>query len=162
MIEKNDGVITFTYGSDDTFNDVGLLSAYMTKVLAKEKGASMDDLAISEDERDVYDVCVKQALPNIYEVVVKITSGVEDAFKSEDGNIVFNIRDNESYNSNVLTIVDETLHTCLKYGILAEFYSVNTNADLQRISLAKYADSIAQLKQRLFQLKKKAISPLLY
>lgn len=162
MIEKNDGVITFTYGSDDTFNDVGLLSAYMTKVLAKEKGASMDDLAISEDERDVYDVCVKQALPNIYEVVVKITSGVEDAFKSEDGNIVFNIRDNESYNSNVLTIVDETLHTCLKYGILAEFYSVNPNADLQRISLAKYADSIAQLKQRLFQLKKKAISPLPY
>lgn len=162
MIAKNDGIIKFTYGSNDTFNDVGLLSAYMTKNLMGEKGSMMDEFTISDDERQVYDVCVKQALPTIYEAMIKITSGVDEAFKATADSIEFNILDNEAYNSNVLTIVDETLHTCLKYAILAEFYSVCLNAELQRAALAKYADSLAQLKQRLFQLKKKAVAPLLY
>ena len=162
MIEKKNGIIKFRYGSNDTFNDVSLLSAYMTKNLAGEKGSLMDEFTISDDERQVYDVCVKQALPTIYEAMIKITSGVDEAFKATADSIEFNILDNEAYNINVLTIVDETLNTCLKYAILAEFYSVCLNAELQRVALAKYADSLAQLKQRLFQLKKKAVAPLLY
>ena len=149
------------------------MSAYMTKNLKTEVGSVMDEFNISDDERDIYDVCVRQALPNIYETMMKITSGVDNAFSDEielttdetDGlkrakgkYIEFNIQNNDAYNSNVLNLVDATLLNCLKYGILAEFYSICVNVDLHRIAQDKFTTSLFQLKQRLFQLKKKVVS----
>jgi hypothetical protein len=105
--------------------------------------------------------------------MMKITSGVEDAFKdavavsgsesdglnrTEGTYIEFNIQNNDSYNANVLSLVDATLLNCLKYGVLAEFYSICVNAELFRIAQDKYTTSLFQLKQRLFQLKKKTVS----
>ena len=169
---KTDGIIAFSYNSDKLFNDVSLMSAYMTKNLKTEVGSVMDEFNISDDERDIYDVCVRQALPNIYETMMKITSGVDNAFSDEielttdetDGlkrakgkYIEFNIQNNDAYNSNVLNLVDATLLNCLKYGILAEFYSICMNVDLHRIAQDKFTTSLFQLKQRLFQLKKKSV-----
>lgn len=169
---KTDGIIAFSYNSDKLFNDVSLMSAYMTKNLKTEVGSVMDEFNISDDERDIYDVCVRQALPNIYETMMKITSGVDNAFSDEielttdetDGlkrakgkYIEFNIQNNDAYNSNVLNLVDATLLNCLKYGILAEFYSICVNVDLHRIAQDKFTTSLFQLKQRLFQLKKKSV-----
>ena len=149
------------------------MSAYMTKNLKTEAGSVMDEFNISDDERDIYDVCVRQTLPNIYETMMKITSGVDNAFSDEielttdemDGlkrakgkYIEFNIQNNDAYNSNVLNLVDATLLNCLKYGILAEFYSICVNVDLHRIAQDKFTTSLFQLKQRLFQLKKKLVS----
>lgn len=169
---KTDGIIAFSYNSDKLFNDVSLMSAYMTKNLKTEVGSVMDEFNISDDERDIYDVCVRQALPNIYETMMKITSGVDNAFSDEielttdetDGlkrakgkYIEFNIQNNDAYNSNVLNLVEATLLNCLKYGILAEFYSICVNVDLHRIAQDKFTTSLFQLKQRLFQLKKKSV-----
>lgn len=169
---KTDGIIAFSYNSDKLFNDVSLMSAYMTKNLKTEAGSVMDEFNISDDERDIYDVCVRQTLPNIYETMMKITSGVDNAFSDEielttdetDGlkrakgkYIEFNIQNNDAYNSNVLNLVDATLLNCLKYGILAEFYSICVNVDLHRIAQDKFTTSLFQLKQRLFQLKKKSV-----
>ena len=197
---KETGSITFYYDSDKLFNDVSLMSAYMTKNMKSEAGSLMDEYSISDDEKDIYGVCVRQTLPNIYETIMKITSGVDNAFEDEvvlalgternlstDGKselevsldtntgkdtnakentlgrfagtyIEFNVQDNDSYNSNVLNLVDATLLNCLKHGILAEFYSICVNAELYRIAQDKFTASLFQLKQRLFQLKKKSVS----
>jgi hypothetical protein len=69
---RNDGKITFSYNSDELFNDVGILSAYMTKNIITDKGDALDEFAISDDEREVFEVCVKQTLPNIYETLMKM------------------------------------------------------------------------------------------
>ena len=170
---KETGNITFYYDSDKLFNDVSLMSAYMTKNMSNESGSLMDDFSISDDEKDVYKVCVRQTLPNIYETMMKITSGVASAFddevsvsvKESDGlkrdvgtYIEFTMQDNDAYNDNVLNLVDATLLNCLKYGVLAEFYSICVNGDLYRIAQDKLTTSLFQLKQRLFQLKKKVVS----
>jgi len=170
---KANGNVTFYYNGDELFNDVSLMSAYMTKNIKSDAGSMMDEFSISDDEKDVYGVCVRQTLPNIYETMMKITSGVEDAFKDavEVGDsdteglnrkvgtyIEFNIQNNDAYNSNVLSLVDATLLNCLKYGILAEFYSICVNGELYRIAQDKFTTSLFQLKQRLFQLKKKTVS----
>jgi hypothetical protein len=178
--KKEVGKITFYYNSDGLFNDVSLMSAYMTKNLANEGGSLMDEFSISDDERDIYDVCVRQTLPNIYETIMKITPrDVDNAFEDEievetdespDSEgiglkrvagkyIELTLNDNDSYNKNVLNLVDATLLNCLKYGILAEFYSICVNADLYRIAQDKFTSNLFQLKKRLFQLKKKTISP---
>jgi hypothetical protein len=170
---KATGSITFYYDSDKLFNDVSLMSAYMTKNLRSETGSMMDEFNISDDEMDIYKVCVRQTLPNIYEAMMKITSGVANAFdddvtvsakeqsglKREAGNYIeFTLQDNDSYNENILNLIDATVLNCLKHGILAEFYSICVNADLYRVAQDKFTTSLFQLKQRLFQLKKKVVS----
>ena len=170
---KATGSITFYYDSDKLFNDVSLMSAYMTKNMKSEAGSMMDEFNISDDEKDVYKVCVRQTLPNIYETMMKITSGITDAFDDEvtvsaeestglkrkvGTYIEFTMQDNDSYNKNVLNLVDATLLNCLKHGVLAEFYSICVNAELYRIAQDKFTTSLFQLKQRLFQLKKKSVS----
>lgn len=170
---KTEGNITFYYDSDKLFNDVSLMSAYMTKNLQSEAGSLMDEFNISDDEKDVFGVCVRQTLPNIYETMMKITSGVANAFEDsvevsaaeetglmrEAGTYIeFNIQDNDAYNENVLSLIDATLLNCLKYGVLAEFYSICVNGDLYRMAQDKFTTSLFQLKQRLFQLKKKVVS----
>lgn len=170
---KETGNITFYYNSEELFNDVSLMSAYMTKNLKNESGSAMDEFSISDDEKGIYDVCVRQTLPNIYETMIKITSGVDNAFddnvevKSQENGglnrkvgtyIEFTMQGNEAYNENILSLVDATLLNCLKHGILAEFYSICVNADLYRISQDRFTTSLFQLKQRLFQLKKKSVS----
>lgn len=170
---KTAGTITFYYDSDKLFNDVSLMSAYMTKNMKNETGSLMDEFSISDDEKDIYKVCVRQALPNIYETMMKITSGTGGAFedeaevktketsglKREIGTYIeFSMQDNASYNKNVLTLVDATILNCLKHGILAEFYAVCINPDLYRIAQDKFTANLFQLKQRLFQLKKKSVS----
>lgn len=170
MINDMDGIITFRYDYDEVFNDVGLLSAYMIKNVADENGTLLDDYAITEDEKDVFAICLKQALPNIWERLMKISSGVDNAFgivtveateETEAGKFVeFNIKDNGAYNKNVLALVESTLNECIKYGVLTEFYSVNVNAELLRLSKSKFVENLNLLTNRLFQLKQKATSSL--
>lgn len=170
---KKVGNITFSYKTSELFDDAALLSAHMAKNTVIPEGSALDEFVLTNDEKDVFEVCVKQVMPDIYENLMKMSSGIEDAFCVEtianiekDGlqrtsgvYISFNINDNNAYNENVLALVDATLLSCLKYGALAEFYSVNLNGDLGRIARDKYTASIMQLNQRLFQLKRKSISP---
>jgi hypothetical protein len=158
MYKKDSGKIKFYIKSDELFNDVSLLSSYMTKNVRIDGGSALDEFIISEDEKDVYDVCVEQTMPYIYEVILKMTSGVNKAFDKTVGEISFSVLDNSAYNENTLTLVDATIRDCMKYGVLAEFYSINTNVDLYSMAKAKHSEMIRLLQARLFQLKKKSIS----
>lgn len=170
--KKQEGVITFYYDSEKLFNDVSLMSAYMTKNLASDNGSAMDEYNMSDDEHDVYEVCVRQTLPNIYEAIMKITSGVDKAFdddvtvtaagedelgRAEGTYIEFNILNNDAYNDNVLNLADSTILNCLKYGVLSEFYSICMHGELYKLAHDKFLTNLFQLKQRLFQLKKKKV-----
>lgn len=170
---KEMGVVTFSYDINELFDDVSMLSAYMAKNIATENGSLMDEFAITDDERDIFKVCLKQAIPNIYESMLKMASGIVNAFDAEvmveadegtglkrkEGTYVeFNINDGGSYNTNVLSLVDTTLRECLKHGTLAEYYSTCFHADLYATSRDKYLTNIRQLNHRLFQLKKKPVT----
>ena len=79
---KKEGVITFYYESNDLFNDVGILSAYLAKNIMAE--SAVDKYSITDDEKELYEACLKQAVPNIYEAMLKMTSGVENAFDTNE------------------------------------------------------------------------------
>ena len=171
--------ILFFYNRDTLFNDVSLMSNYMAKNLSTKDGNSLaDEYAISDDERDLVDVSIRATLPDIYEAVTKITSGVIPAFddsvaesagtKGKDisgnnvtitsGNYVeFNILDNDAYNANVITLVDASLYNALKQGILKEFYTTVLQPDFFKVCSERFVAELFKLKQRLFQLKKKSV-----
>lgn len=168
---KETGTVTFYYNSDEMFNDVSMLSAFMAKTWAGTDDG-IESYCITEDETDVYNMCVNQTLPVIQEVLLKLSSGIEDAFNqvtvasaAEDSlgrtagkYIEFTINDNYSHNSNTLNIISDTIRDCIKYGALDEFYSICLNADLQNISKRKFTANLSLLNQRLFQLKRKAVN----
>ena len=173
FVNNDNSKITFSYSAKGIFNDVCLMSAYMTKNISKDASAVVDELIITDDEKELYDVCLKQALPNIYEVMIKMSFGINDAFNDnvnvpakestglqrEKGTYIdISMLNNHAYNENVLSIVDATIADCIKYGVLAEFYSMCINIELQKIAQSKFNNSLSQLKNRLFQLKKKAVS----
>lgn len=153
MVKKEQDKIIFSY--PELFTDVCILSSYMAKSFSVDSGKDIDEFVITSDEKDVYEVCLRQTLPYIYDALLKVSSGIENSF---NGSAVFSIVDNGQYNSNVLTSVDLTLRECLSYGVLTEFYSINVNAELFNVAQGKYRESLRQLQQRLFQLKKKSIS----
>lgn len=158
MYKNEDGCISFCYDSDQLFNDVSLLSAYMAKSLSVGENSVVDEYSISSDEREIYNECVNQALPSICEELIKLTSFVSNAFES---NLLleFKINDNSAYNENILGLVDSTLLNCIKYSVLSEYYSICTNPTLYGLARQKFDTNLFQLKQRLFQLKKKSVSP---
>lgn len=171
---KNSGEITFSYNADEIFDEVCLQSAFLAKSMAGKDG-TIDDIAITNDERELYDVCLRQSMPSIYEAMMKMSSEVDNAFTDSakvledetDGMarkngtyIELTIQDNGAYNENVLTMVDETLKECIKNGALARYYATNVNMALQSTVSTMYAANIQQLKKRVFQLKKKPISSL--
>lgn len=166
---KGNGTITFYYDDSKMFNDVSLLSSFMAKSLSTPDASVLDELSISVDERDVYTLCVKKALPNVYETMLKIASSATETFDDDDKveetepdglirepgtYIALTIHDNGCTNKNAIKLVDDTIETCLQYGILSEFYSISLNADLKSITQKKFAANLLQLQQRLFQLKK--------
>ena len=157
-MKKENNQIIFDYDSKELFNEVGILSAYMAKSLSAESVA-IDDFSISDDEKEVFDVCVNQTLPNIYEMLIKITPSESSEFINDGTTISFAVKDNNDYNDNILTLVSDTIKECLKYGILSEFYSININMALQKVAQDKFASNLLLLNQRLFQLKRKGITP---
>ena len=157
------GKIKFYYKRDVLFNEISLMSNYMAKNLSTKDGNSLtDEYAISDDEKDLVDVCIRAALPDIYEAMTKITSTVtnafdDDAIVSGDHCVVFTLQDNDAYNSNVLTLVDASLNNCIKQGTLKEIYSTIVNPEFFKISADRFVAELFKLKQRLFQLKKKSV-----
>ena len=157
------GKIKFYYKRDVLFNEISLMSNYMAKNLSSKDGNSLtDEYAISDDEKDLVDVCIRAALPDIYEAMTKITNAVTNAFEDDtvisgEHCVVFTLQDNDAYNSNVLTLVDASLNNCIKQGTLKEIYSTIVNPDFFKISAERFVAELFKLKQRLFQLKKKSV-----
>lgn len=155
--------IKFYYKRDTIFDEVSLMSNYMAKNLATKDGNSLtDEYAISDDERDLVDVCIRAALPDIYEAMTKITHSIVDAFDDEatvgsDLCVTFTIQDNDAYNNNVLTMVDASLNNCIKQGTLREIYSTITQPEFYNVCSTRFIGELYKLKQRLFQLKKKSV-----
>ena len=163
-------LILFYYDRETIFNDVSLMSNYMCKNLTTKEGNSMtDDYAISDDERDLVNVSIRAALPDIYESMAKITNSVSSAFEDDAtetgatgrpaaGHYVeFTLLDNGAYNDNVLTTVDASLYNSIKFGTIKEVYSTIVNPDLFRLAADRFVGELFKLKQRLFQLKKKSV-----
>ena len=159
MATTTNGTITFGYTTEALFNDVEMISAFMTKDIVDDTGSATDKFIITEDEENLLDLCVKQVVPKIFEEMLNI-SKCATGYSYESGNISFSVKNNNAYNENVLPLVDSTIYDCLKYGVLSEFYSICTHTSIYGIVKAKYEEMLHLLDQRLYQLKKRSISSL--
>jgi hypothetical protein len=160
------GILTFTYGHDEIFGRACLLSAYMTKNIKEGAQSAMDDYSMTDDENPMFLACLESSLPDIWEMVLKITSGVDGAYSIADGtaadttegDVTIKIQDNEAYNENTVDLVDASFKNCIIYGVLRDFYATNFHDALLKLANDRYSAEMGKLSGRLFQLKKKALA----
>lgn len=146
----------FKVTTTDLLSDVGRLSAYMSKNIKIDGGSGLDEFCITEDEEDIFDMCVKQTMPYIYDTMSKIST---TAYSVSDSNITFTIESDKDDKGNIQTLVEDTIKECLRFGVLAKFYTACTHIELQNAAQREFSYNLELLQQRLFQLKKKTVSP---
>lgn len=148
--------VVFKQTISTLFDSVSFQSTYMTKNMVNKEGQSIgEEYAMSEDERDAFTLSLDVVASDIFEIFLKQTSGVNDAYVASAEEVSITIFDNNAYNQNVLTLVDQAMRECIVNGCLKEWFAVCSHADLFKLSNERYFMSKELLKRRLFQLKKK-------
>lgn len=159
-VEKDsaNALIAFKYKKEALRNNISLRSTYKSKRITDQQGNHIGEpYALSDDERDAFEVCINNIVPDIYDILLKMTSGVSRAFEVDGIDIVLKIQDYKAYNENVLKNVDISINNALVNGALKEWYDICAKPDYFTEYAAKYQVSLNQLRDRLFQLKKKLI-----
>jgi len=155
-IDKENDLIVFQYDISDLFNNVSLKSSYKSRFVS-EDGRVVDEMTLMDDDRDAFEANLQRILADIYERIIKLTSAVDDAYSTEEGNISIKMQNNDAYNTNVLGLVDASIYDCLETGSMKEWYSVCGKTDYEQEYAAKYTAALSLLSSRMFQLKKKSI-----
>ena len=155
-IDKENDLIVFQYDTADLFNNVSLKSSYKSRFVS-EDGRVVDEMTLMDDDRDAFEANLQRILADIYERIIKLTSAVDDAYSTEEGNISIKMQNNDAYNTNILGLVDASIYDCLEVGSMKEWYSVCGKTDYEQEYAAKYTAALSLLSSRMFQLKKKSI-----
>ena len=157
--DTNSGTIAFSYTRGQLFNNASLRSTYKARGLVDQQGNYIgESYALSDDERDAFDVCVGNVVSDVYDTILKMTSGISDAFAADSDQVSFKIMDNQGYNENTLKNVDVSIQNTLIYGILRDWYDLCAKPDFYVEYTEKYQLALNLLRDRLFQLKKKVIA----
>ena len=180
MYTKNvTGQIIFYYAHKDLFEDVQHESAYMCKNLVTKEGEDLSEqFAITDDEQPMFALCLREALPAIYDKVKVLTHGINDALydiitgtnlknldpalstlvvDSSGNYVVIRVNNYGAYNPNDLKLVDSALQSSIEQGCLAEYYTRVLNKDLTEISAGNFAAQVMALALRVVPLRKKSV-----
>ena len=154
------GEITFQYDMSDAFNNVSQKTSYKARLVSDDSKIN-DDLSMLDDDKSAFEANLSMIMADIYERLVKLTSGVDKAYSISDMVVTIKIQNNASYNPNVVDVVDASIYKCLETGSMKEWYSVCGKTDFEAEYAIKYNDALKQLSNRIFQLKKKTIKNML-
>lgn len=154
--------IKFSYSMDSIFEKCARKSAFNAKNLTTKEGKYLtESYTITEDEKDMFYQGLTSILPDIYDIILKITSGVSNAFNIESTQITLSIQDNSAYNENILSLVDSSIEECIIEGAMMEWYKNCTQADFLKLYSESYNTCLIKLYDRLFQMRKKKVVAML-
>ena len=152
MVKEETNNIVFSYSMNTLFSNCCRKSAYISRHISTED-IVIDDVTLTEDDKDVFVAALSPILSNIHERLLKISS----AFTNDGTNITFTTQKNAAYNINVLSIVDATIYNCMEIGSIMAWYQTCGIKAVDQEYSAKYIASLQELSRRIFQLKKKTI-----
>lgn len=155
-IDTANKCIIFSYPKADLFNNVSQKTSYKSRMVS-EDGRVVDEMTMLDDDKSAFEASLYRILADVYERAIKLSSGVENAFEVTETQINIKMQNNESYNANLLDVVDSSLYDCLEVGSLKEWYSTCGNANFEAEYNNKYLAALSLLSNRMFQLKKKTI-----
>lgn len=156
MIIKQSNNIVFSYQIDTLFGSCCQKSAYISRHISTED-IVIDDVTLTDDDKNIFLIALEPILSNIHDRLLKLSSGINNAYTNDGTTISFAIQDNGAYNNNVLSIVDTTIYNCMEIGSIMTWYQICGIKAVDQEYSAKYIASLQELSRRIFQLKKKSI-----
>ena len=163
--------VKFYYSSDKLFNSLALRTSMRANVIKDTKGETqLDDYSISQSEKSVVREMSEQAVFDVFSKMFKITEGVTSPIfietsvtPSGQGAVAViasggSIKDNASFDANVLLNVDKKIENCIRYYILSEWYLMAAMFDDAKINRERYQSYVVELKSLLLQLRKPLMS----
>lgn len=173
-VKQDSTTIVFSYKFEDLFNNCSTKISYKSRNVVQDEMV-VEQITLMDDDKQVFRANMPSILADIYERVMKLSSGVDQAFQhveaadavgepGEEGykeaveeHMQITIQNNAAYNSNLLGLIDSSLYTCIETGSIKAWYEVCGMTALEQEYTTKYLASLAELSRRMFQLKKKTI-----
>jgi hypothetical protein len=156
--------IRFYYDMLALFNSVSLRTTYRSNTVKNQEGESQhDDLAISQDEKDIVKEFLYEAAYEIFSNLFKIAEGVATSISvgssCTTGQLVQGyIVDYDAYNDNVLPAIDSSIENCLRYFVLTKWFKIVGLKDEAAESYVDYRSNLSKMKNQTFQLRKPSMS----
>lgn len=176
------GQIIFYFPFKALFEDVQHQSAFMCKNIVSKEGEDLSErFAITDDEEPMFELCVSESAPDVFDIMKPLTSGIEDALydaisgadfiqlntklvdlqgiENSEKYVVFRINDYGAYNPNTVKLVDSVLRSSIEQGVLAVFYTRVTHPELTKLAATMFTGQLQALSNRILALKKKTVFP---
>lgn len=166
--DTDNSTIIFYYATQDLFDRVNALSLYKAKNIKNQAGEAMiDEYALTQGERDAFNVFMPSCATKIFGIVFKLTNAVDNAMvingyvpigsdstALEDVYAMI-INDRDAYNDNAIDMVDRGIYDMLVWLCLSDWYELNNLDSEAAKALAKYNDlKVDMMNRRLFDLRK--------
>ena len=176
------GQIIFYYLRATLFDEVQHQSAFMCKNIVSKEGEDLSErFAITDDEEGMFQICLTETLPDIYDTVKKLTYGINEALHgsitganvrlldfehlaeleidAEATYVVLRINDYAACNPNTVQLVDAALRSAIEQGVLSNFYIRVTHPELTKLAATMFTGQLQALSQRIVPLMKKTAFP---
>ena len=172
-----EGQIIFYFAHTDLFEDIKHESAFMCKNIASKEGDDLsENYAITDDEDGMLKICLREALPDIYDTIMALTHGISDAYydsitgeqiKALDTEladlsvtdtayyVVLRTVDHKAYNPNDVKLVDSALLSAIESGAIMQFYTRVIHPDLTKLSGSVAVAQLQALDARIIPLRKR-------
>lgn len=160
--------IYFHYKTESIFNRCKVTSAYRADSIKTESGQTMlEEYSMTDDERDAFLMFLEDAL---YDAGIKfrklhadVTDGIffnqaiTEITATEDVN-GFKIKDQDAYNDNMLSHVDNHTRSYIVNYVLYEWYKLKNLADMSVVQEKDMIRASMNLDKTIFQFYKPLIN----
>lgn len=158
-ITKTTGVIKFSYGYDDIFDVVSLITNEIALIMLDGEGMpQVDEYGLSEDERYNVVQMLKDGADEVFRRLLKVTNGISDSVVLSDTTVECSIKDKDAYNSNVLSAIDRLIEKAIVNYIIKDWFLDKKVIDHAKIYSDKYIRNIQEIIKKSIQLRKPTIS----
>lgn len=131
-------VFAFTYSISDLFEEVHKRSSYFGRNLVNKEGvSSIDAVAVTLDEYDIFLRLCKEGAAHLYLLVEGESVDLENAFLFNSGNddkIVFLFaKKKDSFNFNLFSSIEVMIETAIVYYVLWQWYlTIGLESEVQK------------------------------
>jgi len=144
---------TLYYTMDDLFSKVSAFSLYKLQAMEED----IDHFAISDSERDFFDVQIKRVTRDVFKKFSVLSQGITDAmqFKSDDlsstsldegVSIVYIICLPTYWDDNQTESLDQKVEEALISGVLLAWFKLKNLQDIYRLERGSHDDLLAEIK----------------
>lgn len=126
---RDKNMTIFSFEQEELFNLCALKSSYSSRMAKDQEGNyTGEELTLTEDEKDVFEECLRDSVSVVWAKIRKMCSRGSDALSVED-DVIFKLYDG-GCDERVLKVVEKDLQEILIAGILKEWFMLCGKKDV--------------------------------